>query len=118
MQNSIHYTELLEYCLDKDGAYVDYPFGPDYITVKIRNGEKSNIFAEIFTLNNEWKLTFSTDEQTAQYLRATYPQITKGWHCPPVQAKYKSTVSVNDLAYETLLQLIDTSYERAASKRK
>lgn len=116
MTNNNQYAEILNYCLSKDGAYEDYPFGPDYITVKIKNGDKSKIFAEIFTLNNEWQLTFSTDEQTALYLRATNPQITRGWHCPPVQAKYKSTVSINSVSNEALFQFIDMSYQRAISK--
>ncbi|MDE7454172.1 MAG: MmcQ/YjbR family DNA-binding protein [Clostridia bacterium] len=116
---NIQYTEILDYCLQKNGAFVDYPFGADYITVKIKNSHKSVIFAEIFVLDGELKLTFSTDEVTAQYLRSAYPQvIVRGWHCPPVQAKYKSTLSVNGVSNETLLQVIDISYERAVSKLK
>lgn len=115
MQN----TEILDYCLSKAGAYIDYPFGFDYITVKIKSGAQSRIFAEIFALDNELKMTFSTDEITAQYLRSTYPQVVvKGWHCPPVQAKYKSTVAVNGVSNETLRRFVDTSYERAISKLK
>lgn len=110
-------NELLEYCLNKEGAYVDFPFGSDYITVKIKNGSKSKIFAEIFTLNSELKFTFSTDELTADFLRNTNPDvIVKGWHCPPVQAKYKSTATVDDLPNDLLLQLVDISYEMAISK--
>ena len=116
---NIQYTEILDYCLQKSGAFVDYPFGADYITVKIKNSHKSVIFAEIFVLDSELKLTFSTDEVTAQYLRSAYPQIiVRGWHCPPVQAKYKSTLSVNGVSNETLLRVIDISYERAVSKLK
>ena len=110
-------NELLDYCLNKEGAYVDFPFGSDYITVKIKNGNKSKIFAEIFTLNDDLKFTFSTDEVTADFLRNTYPDnIVKGWHCPPVQAKYKSTAAVDNLANDILLHLVDISYERAVSK--
>ena len=111
-------SKILDYCLSKEGAYVDYPFGPDYVTVKIKKGEKNRIFAEIFELDNQLKLTFSTDEITAQFLRSTYPHIVRGWHCPPVQARYKSTVSVEDLSDELLFRLIDMSYERAISKLK
>lgn len=115
----IQTTEIIDYCLSKYGAYIDYPFGFDYITVKIKSGDKSRIFAEIFVCDNELKMTFSTDEITAQYLRSTYSQIiVKGWHCPPVQAKYKSTVAVNAVPSETLQRLIDISYDRAISKLK
>lgn len=112
-------TEILDYCLQKDGAYIDYPFGADYITVKVKNARKNVIFAEIFVLDSELKLTFSTDEKTAQKLRREYSEIiVKGWHCPPVQAKYKSTVSVGGVSHETLQHLIDMSYDRAISKLK
>ncbi|MDE6585204.1 MAG: MmcQ/YjbR family DNA-binding protein [Clostridia bacterium] len=110
---------ILDYCLNKDGAYIDFPFGLDYITVKVKNGSKSRIFAEMFVLDCDFKLTFSTDETMAEVLRTAYPQIVcRGWHCPPVQAKYKSTVTMDKLPKETLLQLIDLSYERAVSKLK
>lgn len=112
-------TEILDYCLQKNGAYVDYPFGADYITVKVKNSRKNVIFAEIFVLERELKLTFSTDEITAQRLRSDYAGvIVKGWHCPPVQAKYKSTVAVDGVSIETLQKLVDMSYDRATSKLK
>ncbi|MDE7164146.1 MAG: MmcQ/YjbR family DNA-binding protein [Clostridiales bacterium] len=115
----IHDTEILDYCLQKNGAYVDYPFGADYITVKVKNSRKNVIFAEIFVLDRELKLTFSTDECTAQKLRSDYADIiVKGWHCPPVQAKYKSTVAVDGVSMETLQNLIDMSYDRAIFKLK
>ena len=112
-------TEILDYCLQKNGTYVDYPFGADYITVKVKNSRKNIIFAEIFVLDRELKLTFSTDEYTAQKLRSDYTDIiVRGWHCPPVQAKYKSTVAVDGVSMETLQKLIDMSYDRAISKLK
>lgn len=110
-------TDIADYCLSKAGAYIDYPFGAEYMTVKVKDTRKSVIFAEIFVLDRELKLTFSTDETTAQMLRAEYADIiVKGWHCPPVQAKYKSTVSVDGVSAETLYKLVDMSYDRAISK--
>ncbi len=118
LSDCIQNTGLVDYCLSKEGAYLDFPFGPNYVTIKVKSS-KNRIFAEIFMLNNELKLTFSTDEMTAQFLRSTYPQvIVNGWHCPPVQAKYKSTVTVNRVSNELLLSLIDMSYDRAISKLK
>ncbi|MDE7337075.1 MAG: MmcQ/YjbR family DNA-binding protein, partial [Clostridia bacterium] len=61
--------------------------------------------------------TFSTDENTAAFLREAYPDvITKGWHCPPVQAKYKSSVALSDVDDATLEKFADMSYDRALSK--
>ena len=119
LQDFIQDTEILDYCLQKNGAYVDYPFGADYITVKVKNSRKSVIFAEIFVLDRELKLTFSTDELTAQRLRSEYAEVVdRGWHCPPVQAKYKSTVAVDGVSNEALQRFIDMSYDRAISKLK
>ena len=119
MKETSVYDKLTEYCLKKDGAYLDMPFGVDYLVIKLKKGEKSRIFAEIFELNGQLKLTFSTDESTAELLRMTYPDsIVMGWHCPPVQAKYKSTATVQDFSTLELFRFIDLSYERCVEKLK
>ena len=113
------YNDLIEYCLKKDGAYLDTPFGLDYSVIKLKKGERSRIFAEIFELKGQLKLTFSTDETTAELLRLSYPDsVSRGWHCPPVQAKYKSTATVNDFSRRELFHFIDLSYERCVEKLK
>ena len=47
--------EIIKYCLEKGGAYLDFPFGEGYATVKIKTSPKRNgyVFAEIFELNGE-----------------------------------------------------------------
>ncbi|MDE5654023.1 MAG: MmcQ/YjbR family DNA-binding protein [Clostridia bacterium] len=113
--------ELLQYCLAKQGAYIDCPFGNDYTVIKIKSTEKdkSRIFAEFYTLDGKDIFTFSTDADTALALRMEYPDsITRGWHCPPAQAKYKSTLVIADIADELLTYLADTSYLRALEKLK
>lgn len=113
--------ELLQYCLEKKGAFIDYPFGNDYITIKIKSAknEKSIIFAEFYTLNGKEIFTFSTDADTALTLRLEYPEIiTRGWHCPPTQTKYKSTAVVADIPDELLKNLANMSYIRAMDKLK
>lgn len=109
---------LIEYCMKKQGAYLDFPFGDGYAVVKVKSEKgASRIFAEIFTLKGVDTLTFSSDENTAIFLRETYPDVvTKGWHCPPVQAKYKSSVALNAVDSETLLKFADISFVRALSK--
>ena len=44
---------LIEYCLSKSGAYLDFPFaGDDYAVIKLKNEktQKYRIFAEVFVL--------------------------------------------------------------------
>lgn len=42
--------QLISYCLQKQDAYEDFPFGDDYIVIKIKSEKKPKgvIFAEIF----------------------------------------------------------------------
>jgi len=91
-------SQLIDYCLSKQGGYLDFPFaGDDYAVIKIKNDKngKYRIFAEIFLLSGRDCLTFSADEETAFGLRIQFADyITKGYHCPPVQAKYKSTAPI------------------------
>lgn len=69
--------QLISYCLQKQDAYEDFPFGDDYIVIKIKSEKKPKgvIFAEIFALNGEEKFTFGTDSETAEFLRGFYPDV-------------------------------------------
>lgn len=104
---------LLRICLAKEGAYLDFPFGDGCAIVKV-NGR---IFAELFERNGEPMFTFSTDGDTAIALRLQYPEaIARGWHCPPVQAKYKSTATVSKLDGKLLERFAHISYEYVVAK--
>ncbi len=108
---------LIEYCLSKSGAYLDFPFaGDDYAVIKLKNEktQKYRIFAEVFVLYNQNMLTFSTDSELA-----VIPYIViKGYHCPPVQAKYKSSVYLDKMNEEMIKKFIDCSYTIAKQKLK
>lgn len=109
----------MQYCLTKDGAYLDFPFGEDYPVVKLKSkdGKTAKIFAEFYNLHGRDIMTFSTDADTALTLRMEYPDvITKGWHCPPVQAKYKSSVYIDDISGDLLKSFVNISYDRAVNK--
>lgn len=111
--------KLLEYCLEKKGAYLCFPFGEDYTVVKLKTSEKRNgyIFAEIFVRDGEAKFTFSTTADDAIFLREAYPDaIKRGWHCPPVQAKYKSTATLRLVGEDMTKKFADASYAHAYSK--
>lgn len=113
--------ELLEYCLAKQETYIDFPFGNDYPVVKVKpkRNEKAKIFAEFYMLAGKEIFTFSTDADSALTLRMEYDgSITRGWHCPPVQARYKSTAYIAEVPDELLLKLANISYERAIDKLK
>ena len=113
--------DLFEYCLAKEGAYIDHPCGDDYPVVKVKSkkSDKARIFAEFYTLDGREIFTFSTDADTALTLRMEFEgSITRGWHCPPIQAQYKSTAYIDSVPDELLLQLADMSYQRNLEKLK
>lgn len=90
--------DIINYCLAKKGAYLDFPFGDGYAVVKIKTLPKRNgyVFAEVFELKGEEKFTFSTSAEDAVFLReSSEGAVVRGWHCPPVQARYKSTATVD-----------------------
>ena len=113
---------LLQYCLDKTYTYLDFPFkGEDYAVVKVKNSEngKNRIFAEIFSLGELDMLTFSADKDLTINLRNQYPdKIKKGYHCPSVQAQYKSSLELTQFDDITIKQFIDLSYSLAKVKLK
>lgn len=111
--------DVIEYCLTKKGAYLDFPFGDGYAVVKIRTSPSRNgyIFAEVFERNGEEKFTFSTSADDAAFLREGLDgAVVRGWHCPPVQARYKSTATLSRIGDDLLKRFADVSYLRAYSK--
>lgn len=108
------HKEILDYCLEKKGAYQDYPFGDGTICVKVRK----RIFAQLFHLNGEPMLTFNGDALTGDFYRKMYPNdVKRGYHCPPVQQPYFNTVNLSGgVPDEEILRMIDSSYQYVVSK--
>lgn len=62
---------LIEYCLKKAGAYLDYPFGPQLAAVRVgkTKEKKGRIFAQFFVLNGTDVVTFNCDVLSVQFFR-------------------------------------------------
>lgn len=101
--------ELIAYCSNKNKAYIDYPFGDIPICFKINK----KIFAEIYPLEEDYKITLKCDPLLAELYRTEYPNVViKGYHCPPVQAIYRNTVYMNKtVSNEIIYEMIDHSYD-------
>jgi len=111
--------ELIEYCLSKPGAFLDYPFGPDVTVVKVKSqNSAARIFAQFFTLRGEEKATFNCDMMTGELYRGMYPGVvTRGYHCPSVQQPYFNTVALDGgLPYNVLTEMIDHAYSAVVGK--
>ena len=101
-------------CLQKPGAYLDFPFGMDVACVKV----KKRIFAQLFCLKGEPKATFNCDRATGLFYRSVYPNaVARGYHCPPVQQPYFNTVSLDGaVPDEEIERMIDHSYAVVVGK--
>lgn len=105
--------EFLEYCLEKKGAYLDFPFGMDVAVVKV--GKR--IFAQMFELKKIPTITLNYTYDLGLYYRNTYPDIvTRGYHCPPVQQPYFNSMPLYKLSDQIIKEMIDHSYDTVFNK--
>ena len=114
------HQEILDYCLRKPGAYLDYPFDPitPVVKVKAASQEKGRIFAQAFILRGEPKVTLNCTPLTAMVYRERYPDsVTRGWHCPPIMQPHFNTVSLDgSMPDGELLRMIDHAYDVVVGK--
>jgi predicted DNA-binding protein (MmcQ/YjbR family) len=100
--------EIQKYCLCKKKSYIDYPFGDIPICFKV-NGK---LFAQIYPLENDYKITLKCDVLLAEIYRKQYKDVVvRGYHCPPVQAIHFNTIYINKIDKSVLFEMIDHSYD-------
>jgi len=98
--------EIEAYCLAKPGAYLDWPFGPEFAVVKVKapSQEKGRIFAGAFLLRGEPKVSLNCDASVGILYRSLYPDaVTRGYHCPPVQQPYVNTITLDGTVPDDVL---------------
>ncbi|WMJ23192.1 MmcQ/YjbR family DNA-binding protein [Paludicola sp. MB14-C6] len=112
--------QIIDYCLAKKGAYIDYPFGPDVVVIKVgKTSERSGrIFAQIFKLKDIDTVTLNCDIMTGQFYRDLLPNIVvRGYHCPAVQQPYFNTFPLtDDVPDELIIEMIEHSYKTVLNK--
>lgn len=92
--------QIITYCLSKPGTYIDFPFGPEVVVIKVRK----RIFTQLFDLKGKPMATFNCNRITGEYYRSLYPNtVSRGYHCPPVQHPYFSTVNLDGMGQDRLL---------------
>lgn len=100
--------EIKEYCLNKNKSYIDYPFGNIPICFKVNN----KLFAQLYPLEDDYKITLKCDVLLAELYRKQYKDIViKGYNCPPIQASHFNTIYINEIDDNVLLEMIDHSYD-------
>lgn len=114
------HQQIIDYCLRKSGAYLDYPFDPEYPVVKVKapSQEKGRIFAQPFMLRGESKVTLNCTPASAEFYRSVYPEsVTRGYHCPQVQQPHFNTINLDGtVPDEEILLMIDHAYDTVVAK--
>ena len=114
------HDQIIDYCLKKKGSYLDYPFDPVVPVVRVKSPtqDKGRIFAQIFYLRGEPKVTLNCTPESAEFYRMIYPgSVVRGWHCPPVQRPHFNTINLDGSVpdYE-IMRMIDHSYDVVVAK--
>lgn len=106
--------EIINYCLKKNGAYIDHPFDPESTIIKV----EKKIFAQFFTLKGIESVTFNCDAMTGEFYRSLFPGVVvRGYHCPPVQQPYFNTLPLDgEVPDELILEMADHSYKTVTGK--
>ena len=99
---------LIEYCLKKNEAYEDYPFGDDVLCIRL----KGKIFAQFFYLKGQPKVTLKCEPDFGDFMKTQYPgAVTRGWHCPPNMQPYFITVALDSfIPHAEIMPIIDHAY--------
>lgn len=100
--------EIISYCLKKDGAYIDFPFGEIPICFKVAK----KLFAQLYPRPEDYKITLNCDRVMGEIYRSKYPGIVvRGYHCPPRLQPYFNTVHLSrGISDDELTAMIDHSY--------
>ncbi|KNY29439.1 GCN5-related N-acetyltransferase [Pseudobacteroides cellulosolvens ATCC 35603 = DSM 2933] len=106
--------EIINYCLSKPGAYIDFPFGSIPICVKVQK----RLFAQMYPHKDDCKITLNCDRMTGEFYRNSYPDtVVRGYHCPRNLQPYFNTIHLNGMVSgDELKAMIDHSYSTVVRK--
>ncbi len=105
------HQQIIDYCLLKPGAYLDYPFGLDTTVIKMKptSLDKGRIFTQVFTLHGEPKVTLNCRPDSAEFYRNIYPgSVTRGYHCPPIQQPHFNTINLDGTVPDRIIICTDS----------
>jgi len=101
-------------CLAKAGALLDYPFGPGTLVFKLGGRTGGRMFALVPADAETLEISLKCEPELAELLRANYDAVRPGYH---LDKRHWNTVRLDgSVSDDTLLQLIDISYELVAAK--
>ena len=112
--------ELIDLCLEFNGAYEDYPFElltdtPDAWALLRHKGNRKS-FASITVHQGRLMINLKSNPFEADILRQTFKDITPGYHMN--KDHWNSVYPDGDVPPELLRALIEKSYELTKPKLK
>jgi predicted DNA-binding protein (MmcQ/YjbR family) len=97
--------ELHDYCVVKNGAVEEFPFGEEVHVFKVAN----KMFALLSNRDNCVSISLKCEPDISEILRMEYPAITPGYH---LNKRHWNTVKIDGTApEEQVMKLVDRSYQ-------
>ncbi len=99
---------IVEYLLSRDGAWVDFPFGPEAEVYKVGEGKEAKMFAIIQANKEPVNLSLKCDPVLSEHLREKYETVMPGYHLN--KTHWNTIICSGQLDDQELQDLIDLSY--------
>ena len=106
----MNHKQLHQFLSEKPKAILDYPFGPDAATYKIKN----KMFALITEYKGGTRINLKCDPSEAMILRDLFESVTPGYHMN--KAHWNSVQIPGDVPPEEIQRMIDHSYGLVVKK--
>jgi len=102
--------EIEKILLEKNGAHIDFPFGEEYMVIKI----ETKLFAIVSIEDNPLRINLKCEPNDAIAYREIYESVIPGYH---MNKKHWNTVILDgSVPLEVLKDMIDQSYDLVFKK--
>jgi predicted DNA-binding protein (MmcQ/YjbR family) len=100
----MNYEALEKLLLSRNGAIIDYPFGPEAAVFKVAG----KMFAIVAWEDDPLRVSLKCDPLEADFLRTMYDAVKPGYH---LNKSHWNTITLDGSVPEGLLcKMIDSSY--------
>ncbi|MFF2018561.1 MmcQ/YjbR family DNA-binding protein [Paenibacillus sp. NPDC058177] len=104
-------NNIIEYCLKKQGATEDYPFGFTPVVIKVADKMFAIIFEE---KGKDTRLNLKCDPVIAENLREQHESVRPGYH---MNKKHWNSITIDgSLPEQDIFDMIDHSYDMVFKK--
>lgn len=95
---------LRSYLLKKQGAFEDFPFGPEVMVYKVMG----KMFALVFWDDSSLRINLKCDPDLAMHFRALYKAVTPGYH---MNKRHWNTITLDgSIPDDEIHAMINDSY--------